>query len=238
MCSNATRCGAANCRRFSEPRASRSSHPNNRARGLTGSRPHIAQFNGGGFAGTTGLAFKLWPISLCTVQSVQAQAPARRRRSGASCRTRSANPSPLSSNRESLAWNAATHSPAAQAAWRSSALHGRPRACSKATRKRSVSSTVAPRGSASPAPSCRRGHAAHPKWLRCCRCSTCLVLVGVRADGHKEVVAVSDGYRESTESWSEPLRDLKHRGMRAPVLAIGDGALGFWSAFRDSAQLS
>jgi putative transposase len=61
----------------------------------------------------------------------------------------------------------------------------------------------------------------------------CLVLVGVRADGRKELVAVSDGYRESTESWSELLRDLKQRGMRAPVLAIGDGALGFWGALRE-----
>jgi transposase-like protein len=61
----------------------------------------------------------------------------------------------------------------------------------------------------------------------------CLVLVGVRADGHKELVAVSDGYRESTESWSELLRDLRRRGMRAPVLAIGDGALGFWGALRE-----
>jgi putative transposase len=61
----------------------------------------------------------------------------------------------------------------------------------------------------------------------------CLVLVGVRADGHKELVAVGDGYRESTESWSELLRDLKRRGMRAPVLAIGDGALGFWGALRE-----
>ncbi len=61
----------------------------------------------------------------------------------------------------------------------------------------------------------------------------CLVLVGVRADGHKELVAVSDGYRESTESCSELLRDLKRRGMRAPVLVIGDGALGFWGALRE-----
>jgi transposase-like protein len=61
----------------------------------------------------------------------------------------------------------------------------------------------------------------------------CLVLVGVRADGHKELVAVSDGYRESTESWAELLRDRKRRGMRAPVLAIGDGALGFWGALRE-----
>src|SRR5438128_11458488 len=61
----------------------------------------------------------------------------------------------------------------------------------------------------------------------------CLVLVGVRADGRKELVAVGDGYRESTESWSELLRDLKRRGMRAPVLAVGDGALGFWGALRE-----
>src|SRR5437867_421308 len=61
----------------------------------------------------------------------------------------------------------------------------------------------------------------------------CLVLIGVRADGRKELVAVGDGYRESTESWSELLRDLKRHGMRAPVLAIGDGALGFWGALRE-----
>jgi transposase-like protein len=59
------------------------------------------------------------------------------------------------------------------------------------------------------------------------------VLIGVRADGRKELIAVSDGYRESTESWSELLRDLKRRGMRAPVLAMGDGALGFWGALRE-----
>ena len=56
----------------------------------------------------------------------------------------------------------------------------------------------------------------------------CLVIVGVRADGIKEFVAIADGYRESTESWADLLRDLKRRGMRAPVLAGGDGALGFW----------
>ena len=61
----------------------------------------------------------------------------------------------------------------------------------------------------------------------------CLVLVGVRTDGRKELVAVGDGYRESTESWSELLRDLKRRGMRSPLLAIGDGALGFWGALRE-----
>ena len=60
-----------------------------------------------------------------------------------------------------------------------------------------------------------------------------LVMVGARLDGAKELVAILDGYRESTESWAEFLRDLKKRGMRAPVLAVGDGALGFWSALRD-----
>jgi putative transposase len=61
----------------------------------------------------------------------------------------------------------------------------------------------------------------------------CLVVVGVRADGTKELVAIGDGYRESTDSWADLLRDLRRRGMRAPVLAVGDGALGFWAALRD-----
>ena len=61
----------------------------------------------------------------------------------------------------------------------------------------------------------------------------CLVVLGARLDGSKELVAVADGYRESSESWAELLRDLKKRGMRAPELAVGDGALGFWSAIRD-----
>ncbi|MBA3425591.1 MAG: IS256 family transposase [Rubrobacter sp.] len=61
----------------------------------------------------------------------------------------------------------------------------------------------------------------------------CLVVVGARPDGTKELVALSDGYRESQESWAELLRDLKKRGMRAPELAVGDGALGFWAAVRD-----
>jgi transposase-like protein len=59
------------------------------------------------------------------------------------------------------------------------------------------------------------------------------VVLGARLDGTKELVAISDGYRESTESWAELLRDLTKRGMRAPELAVGDGALGFWSALRD-----
>ncbi len=60
-----------------------------------------------------------------------------------------------------------------------------------------------------------------------------LVLIGVRPDGTKELVAVADGYRESHESWASVLRDLNRRGMQAPCLAVGDGALGFWSAVRD-----
>lgn len=60
-----------------------------------------------------------------------------------------------------------------------------------------------------------------------------LVMVGVRADGRKELVVLTDGYRESAESWADLLRDCARRGMRAPVLAIGDGALGFWSALRE-----
>jgi hypothetical protein len=55
-----------------------------------------------------------------------------------------------------------------------------------------------------------------------------LVMIGVRADGRKELVALADGYREPAQSWTDLLRDCARRGMRAPVLAIGDGALGFW----------
>jgi len=58
-------------------------------------------------------------------------------------------------------------------------------------------------------------------------------MVGVLPDGRKEVLALEDGYRESTESWASVLRDLKRRGMPAPVLAIGDGNLGFWAALRE-----
>jgi putative transposase len=61
----------------------------------------------------------------------------------------------------------------------------------------------------------------------------CLVIVGVRADGTKELVAVADGERESAESWAELLRDLRRRGMRAPVVAVGDGGLGLWAALRE-----
>jgi putative transposase len=61
----------------------------------------------------------------------------------------------------------------------------------------------------------------------------CLVVVGVRPDGTKELVALADGYRESKESWAALLRGLRERSLDGPVLAVGDGALGFWAALRD-----
>ena len=58
-----------------------------------------------------------------------------------------------------------------------------------------------------------------------------LVLIGATHDGRKEVIAIHDGTRESEQSWTEMLVDLKARGLdEAPMLAIGDGALGFWKA--------
>ncbi|MBS2549627.1 IS256 family transposase [Catenulispora sp. NL8] len=60
-----------------------------------------------------------------------------------------------------------------------------------------------------------------------------LVMIGVRIDDSKELIALAEGYRESGESWANLLRDAERRGMRAPVLAVGDGALGFWKALRD-----
>lgn len=60
-----------------------------------------------------------------------------------------------------------------------------------------------------------------------------LVLMGATPDGEKELIAVLDGYRESEQSWSELLLDLKHRGLSiSPKIAVGDGALGFWAALR------
>ncbi len=61
-----------------------------------------------------------------------------------------------------------------------------------------------------------------------------LIVVAGLADGRKEVVAVTPGYRESVESWSEVLRDLRDRGMRAPRVVIGDGHLGIWGALRNA----
>ena len=57
-----------------------------------------------------------------------------------------------------------------------------------------------------------------------------LVVIAGLLDGRKVVLAVEPGYRESTESWSEVLRDLKERGMNCPCLVIGDGHLGIWGA--------
>jgi|HubBroStandDraft_1064217.scaffolds.fasta_scaffold56605_2 putative transposase len=60
-----------------------------------------------------------------------------------------------------------------------------------------------------------------------------LVMIGARPDGTKELIALEDGFRESKDSWAELLRDVSKRGMRAPEVAIGDGALGFWAAVRE-----
>ncbi len=61
-----------------------------------------------------------------------------------------------------------------------------------------------------------------------------LVIVGADEYGRKELLAMTDGFRESTENWRELLLDLKRRGLKQdPKLAIGDGALGFWTALRE-----
>src|SRR3954451_21589053 len=60
-----------------------------------------------------------------------------------------------------------------------------------------------------------------------------LVVIGVREDGTKELLAVEDGYRESTDSWAAVMRDLRERGLNEPKLVTGDGALGAWAALRD-----
>lgn len=60
-----------------------------------------------------------------------------------------------------------------------------------------------------------------------------LVIMGVNERGEKKLLAVEPGYRESKDSWAFVLRDLKKRGLDAPMLAIGDGALGFWAAMDD-----
>jgi len=61
-----------------------------------------------------------------------------------------------------------------------------------------------------------------------------LVIIGVTPEGRKERVVIGDGYRESKESWKEILLDLKARGLQAgPLLATGDGAMGFWAALAE-----
>ncbi|MDA8238327.1 MAG: IS256 family transposase [Chloroflexi bacterium] len=63
--------------------------------------------------------------------------------------------------------------------------------------------------------------------------SCLLVVIGARSDGRKELLAMELGYRESTASWADVLRDLRDRGLEAPMLAVGDGALGLWAALRE-----
>lgn len=60
-----------------------------------------------------------------------------------------------------------------------------------------------------------------------------LVVIGVNDRGEKRFLAIEDGVRESTQSWREVLLDLKARGLNAPSLAIGDGAMGFWAALEE-----
>lgn len=63
--------------------------------------------------------------------------------------------------------------------------------------------------------------------------SALLCVLGLRADGQKELLALGLGYRESTESWAGVLRGLRERGMCRPLLVIGDGALGIWAALSE-----
>ena len=102
----------------------------------------------------------------------------------------------------------------------------------RATPKTSISSFSEGTGrpwASSPDAMCSRSHAAI--W----RCGGKLgpIIDLRRGDGRKELIALADGYRESAESWADLLRDCARRGMRAPVLAVGDGTLGFWGALRE-----
>ncbi|CAL9513973.1 IS256 family transposase ISRjo4 [Streptomyces sp. enrichment culture] len=73
----------------------------------------------------------------------------------------------------------------------------------------------------------------HPK-VRLGQAHSCvLVLMGVRLDGTKELIALAEGLRESTESWADLLRDCRRRGMRDPALVVGDGAMGLWRALAE-----
>jgi transposase-like protein len=63
--------------------------------------------------------------------------------------------------------------------------------------------------------------------------SCLLVVIGAGEDGRKELLAMDLGYRESTESWAGVLRGLRGRGLEAPLLAVGDGALGLWAGLRE-----
>lgn len=73
----------------------------------------------------------------------------------------------------------------------------------------------------------------HPK-VRLGQAHSCvLVLMGVRVDGTKELIAIAEGLRESTDSWADLLRDCRRRGMRDPELVVGDGAMGLWKALAE-----
>jgi transposase-like protein len=73
----------------------------------------------------------------------------------------------------------------------------------------------------------------HPK-VRLGQAHSCvLVLMGVRLDGTKELIALAEGMRESSESWADLLRDCRRRGMRDPELVVGDGAMGLWKALAE-----
>ncbi|MGW9382210.1 IS256 family transposase [Streptomyces albidoflavus] len=75
----------------------------------------------------------------------------------------------------------------------------------------------------------------HPK-VRLGQAHSCvlvLVLLGVRVNGTKELIALAEGLRESTESWADLLRDCRRRGMRDPELVVGDGAMGLWRALAE-----
>ncbi|MFE2425065.1 IS256 family transposase [Streptomyces hokutonensis] len=73
----------------------------------------------------------------------------------------------------------------------------------------------------------------HPK-VRLGQTHSCvLVLMGVRLDGTKELIALAERLRESTESWADLLRDCRRRGMRDPELVVGDGAMGLWKALAE-----
>jgi putative transposase len=62
-----------------------------------------------------------------------------------------------------------------------------------------------------------------------------LVIIGADEYGEKDVLAIMDGFRENADSWRDLLNGLKKRGLAVPPeLAIGDGALGFWTALRDA----
>jgi transposase-like protein len=73
----------------------------------------------------------------------------------------------------------------------------------------------------------------HPKVRLGQACSCVLVLMGVRTDGSKELIALAEGLRESTESWADLLRNCRRRGMRDPELVVGDGAMGLWRALAE-----